>query len=75
MPSSARMIFHEIVRSRKLVKNGAMTRNSSRFLYWPPRNAIAYASGKPRAKARMVASPPYTIERAIHGQYSVIASG
>ncbi len=32
MPLSDRMIFHEIVRSRKLVKNGAMTMNRSRFL-------------------------------------------
>jgi hypothetical protein len=40
-PESARMIFHEIVRSRKLVKNGAITRKSRTFLYWPPRNAIA----------------------------------
>ena len=74
-PLSARMIFHEIVRSRKLVKNGAMTRNSRTFLYAPPRKAIAYASGKPSAKARIVASAPYTIERASHGQYSPSASG
>ena len=32
MPLSERMIFQLMVRSRKLVKNGAMTRNSSRFL-------------------------------------------
>ncbi len=31
-PESLRMIFQLIVRSRKLVKNGATTRNSSRFL-------------------------------------------
>ena len=37
---SARRIFQEIVRSRKLVKNGATTRNRSRFLYRPPLNAI-----------------------------------
>ena len=40
-PSLPRMIFHEMVRIRKLVKNGAMTRNRSRFLYCPPRNAMA----------------------------------
>ncbi len=39
-PLSARMIFHEIVRSRKLVKNGATTRNSSRFFCVPPLNAM-----------------------------------
>ncbi len=44
-PLSLRMIFQEIVRSRKLVKNGATTRNSSRFFCRPPLNAIAYASG------------------------------
>ena len=32
MPLSDRMIFHEMVRRRKLVKNGAMTMNSKRFL-------------------------------------------
>jgi hypothetical protein len=31
-PSLPRMIRHEMVRIRKLVKNGAMTRNSSRLL-------------------------------------------
>ena len=36
---------------------------------------MAYASGNPRANARIVARPPYTIDRAIHGQYSVTASG
>ena len=45
MPSSPRMIFQLWVRSRKLVKNGAITRNNRRLLYRPPRNAIAYASG------------------------------
>ena len=44
-PLSARMVSQEIVRSRKLVKNGAMTRNSRRLLYRPPLNAIVYASG------------------------------
>ena len=42
---SLRMSFHEIVRSRKLVKNGATTRNSSRFFWRPALNAMAYASG------------------------------
>ena len=32
IPSSEKMIFQDRVRSRKLVKNGAMTRNSRRFL-------------------------------------------
>ena len=32
IPSSPRMIFQLCVRSRKLVKNGAMTRNSRTFL-------------------------------------------
>ena len=32
MPLSAKMIFQLMVRSRKLVKNGAMMRNSSRLL-------------------------------------------
>jgi len=44
-PESPRMIFQLIVRSRKLVKKGATTRNSSRFLYRPPLNAMVYASG------------------------------
>ena len=42
---SLRISFHEIVRSRKLVKNGATTRNSSRFFWRPALNAMAYASG------------------------------
>jgi hypothetical protein len=43
-PSSARISFHDSVRSRKLVKNGAMTRISIRFFQRPDLNAIAYAN-------------------------------
>ena len=43
-PSSARISFHDSVRSRKLVKNGAITRISIRFFQRPDLNAIAYAS-------------------------------
>ena len=39
-PSLPRMIFQLIVRIRKLVKNGAMTRKSRRFYQRPPLNAI-----------------------------------
>ncbi len=39
-PESARMIFQDRVRSRKLVKNGAMTRKSMRFFQRPARKAI-----------------------------------
>ena len=62
-PLSPRMIFHEIVRSRKLVKNGATTRNSSRFFWRPPLNAMAYASGYAIRNVSSVAAPAYTIER------------
>ncbi len=34
-----------MVRSRKLVKNGATTRNSSRFFQRPALNAMVNASG------------------------------
>ncbi len=61
-PSSPSRIFQLIVRIRKLVKNGAMTRNSSRLLWRPPRNAIVYATGKPMSSVRIVAAPPNRIE-------------
>ena len=57
-PSSPSRIFQLIVRIRKLVKNGAMTRNRIRFLYLPPRNAIEYATGNPIRNVRIVAIPP-----------------
>ena len=41
MPSSARISFHDRVRTRKLVKNGAMTSTSIRFFQRPALNAIA----------------------------------
>ncbi len=40
-PSSARISFHDRVRTRKLVKNGAMTSTSIRFFQRPALNAIA----------------------------------
>ncbi len=39
-PLLPRMICHEMVRIRKLVKNGAITRNRIRFLNRPPRKAM-----------------------------------
>jgi hypothetical protein len=39
-PLSLSRICQLIVRIRKLVKNGAITRNNRTFLYRPPRNAI-----------------------------------
>ena len=44
-PPSARIVFQASVRIRKLVKNGAMTRTSSRLRQRPARKAIRYASG------------------------------
>ena len=40
-PLSARISFHDSVRTRKLVKNGAMTSTSIRFFHRPALNAIA----------------------------------
>ena len=40
-PSLPRMIRQLIVRMRKLVKNGAMTRKRRRFFQRPPLKAIA----------------------------------
>jgi len=40
-PSSARISFQDSVRSRKLVKNGAITRTSSRLRQRPDLKAIA----------------------------------
>ena len=51
-----------MVRIRKLVKNGAMTRNSTRFLYRPPRIAMVYATGNPIMNVKIVARPPYMME-------------
>ena len=56
-PESARMIFQAMVRSRKLVKNGATTMNSSRFFCAPPLVAMVYASGYATRKVRSVAAP------------------
>ena len=44
-PSSARIVRHDSVRSRKLVKNGAMTSTSMTCFQRPDLKAIAYASG------------------------------
>ena len=44
------------------MKNGAITRNSRRFLKRPPRNAIVYAIGKPMRNVSAVAIPPYARE-------------
>ena len=40
-PSSARISCHDSVRSRKLVKNGAITSTSSSVFHRPDLNAIA----------------------------------
>ena len=40
-PSSARISFHESVRTRKLVKKGAMTSTSMRFFQRPDLKAMA----------------------------------
>jgi hypothetical protein len=44
-PLSDRIVFQARVRTRKLVKNGAMTQTSMRFLKRVAFCAIAYASG------------------------------
>ena len=44
-PLSANSDCQAIVRSRKLVKNGTMTRPSSRFRHRPALKAMKYASG------------------------------
>ena len=40
-PSSDRISFHDSVRTRKLVKNGAITSTSIRFFQRPALKAIA----------------------------------
>ena len=40
-PSSRSSSFHDSVRTRKLVKNGAITRTSIRFFQRPDLNAMA----------------------------------
>ena len=40
-PSSARSSFHDSVRTRKLVKNGAITSTSIRFFHRPALKAMA----------------------------------
>ena len=44
-PLSDRIVFQASVRTRKLVKNGAITSTSIRFFQRPALSAIAYASG------------------------------
>jgi hypothetical protein len=44
-PSSPKICFQAMVRSRKEVKNGATTSTNRIFLYFPDLNAIAYAKG------------------------------
>ena len=40
-PSAPKICFHAIVRNRKDVKNGAITKTNNIFLYLPLLNAIA----------------------------------
>src|SRR3954453_15690278 len=68
-PSSARIVSHESVRTRYVVKNGRITRSSSALRQRPPRNAIAYASGYPITSDRRVAAPAYPNERTNWSEY------
>ncbi len=62
-PWSASSDCHAMVRNRKLVKNGTITRPSSRFRHFPPRNAMKYAIGYAMRMHRTVAIPANQKER------------
>ncbi len=50
------------------MKNGAMTSTSMRFFQRPALKAIAYASGYPSKRHRIVAMPAYTNDRTSSSQ-------
>jgi hypothetical protein len=55
-PSSARIVFHAMVRIRNVTKNGRITKPRIRFLYRPALNAITYASGNASSMHSTVAA-------------------
>ena len=55
-PSSPKICFQAIVRSKNETKNGAITKTNKTFFHLPDLNAMAYASGYAIAKAIKVAN-------------------